>query len=214
MNEMKQRRKGFLALLLAAVMILGTPGVTALAAAYYPSNFPRTYDLSTPPANPVALQAGDTVTADNGDYVYVNGSSVGSTGGTYTITVTGTTAFTYGSGAIYLTVPSTSSSDDDTPAAKYHRSLGALIRAIKNPGGEIHGYGAGTSLPYAVMKALAENPEDVLVFETDYKGYHYTYTIQGGDYISEMIDPEIPWYGPYWLAQHFFETTTIEKLPC
>ncbi len=78
-------------------------------------------------------------------------------------------------------------------------------------GGDTHGFGLGTALSYSVMKALENNPEDTLVFKCEYKGNRYTFTIHGAD-VKGKISPEIPWYGPYWLAQNFFSTTVIEPL--
>lgn len=109
---------------------------------------------------------------------------------------------------VYLYRPS---SVDDGGAESYYRSLKDLIGAINIKGGDTHGYGIGTALPYSVMKALENNPEDTLVFKCEFKGNRYTFTILGAD-VKGKISPEIPWYGPYWLAQNFFSTTVIEPL--
>ena len=235
MNDLKRRKMGFLAVLLAAVLIIGTPGVTAMAAHYY---FGYTYiGNDSTYLNYIQLSVGDTV--ESGDYIhkcYSGGMSmqsgyiqypgtgspdcttnlIGGSGETYTVIA----MYPNGDPQIYdpyivLSYPSSAnnSSSSDSPAAGYYRSLAALVSAIKADGGATHGYGIGSALPYSVMKALADNPDDVLVFKTDYKGYHYEFTIQVGEDVKEQIKPEIPWYGPYWLAKYFFKTTVIEKLP-
>ena len=193
MNDLKRRKRGFLAALLAAVLILGTPGVAAMAASY---------DYSQLSVG-MELQVGDQVAPVSCGNIYLNGSQVSKP---YTIPSSGIKVDKLSYGSIYLI----SASD---PAAGYYRSLAALVSAIKIEGGETHGYGIGSALPYSVMKALADNPDDVLVFETDYKGYHYEFTIQVGEDVKDKITPEIPWYGPYWLAKYFYKTTVIEKLP-
>ena len=226
MNELKQRRRGFLAALLAAVLILGTPGVTAMATNYWhvedpndssytqltidtivnngdviyyisTGNIMRTYfDICSDEdiANALSSDSGTPYTVSGGPYkvFYMSGSTIG---------VVSTHATNSGTTA------------SDTPISGYYRSLAALVSAIKMEGGETHGYGIGSALPYSVMKALADNPDDVLVFKTDYKGYHYEFTIQVGEDVKDKITPEIPWYGPYWLAKYFYKTTVIEKLP-
>lgn len=234
MNEIKRRKKGFLALLLAAVMILGIPGADLIAAIYY-----------IPGAGNPALAQGDTLNAGDevrhysGDVIF-NYPDKASTTGSYANTISGGPYIVSSiSGlTVNLELPvqtppaqTTTPTTPSTPAAPvapvvitpqpdvtnfysdYLDELDKLIRAIKRPGGEVHGFGLGTSLPYKVLKALADNPEDVLVFTTEYKNVRYTFTIQGGDYINDMITPEIPWYGPLWLAQHFFLTTVAEPLP-
>lgn len=237
MNEIKKRKRGFLGLLLAAVMILGIPGVDLIAAPYY---------LPGAGSSPV-LTSGDTLNDGDGvhygsGYVTLNypdgtsSSNYGSnfvTGGPYIVssisgltvnlelpvqtppaqTTTPTTPAAPAAPAAPAPVVITPQPDVTNFYSDYLDELDKLIRAIKRPGGEIHGFGLGTSLPYKVLKALADNPEDVLVFTTEYKNVRYTFTIQGGDYINDMISPEIPWYGPLWLAQHFFLTTVAEPLP-
>ena len=235
MNDLKRRKMGFLAALLAAVLILGTPGATAMAANYY---FGDTLSGNYPGyLNYIQLSVGDTV--ESGDYIYNcysgglslrsgyiqypgTGSPnyftnlVGGIGETYTVIAMYPVGNSQSSEPYIVLsdyVSANNSSSSDSPAAGYYRSLAALVSSIKAEGGETHGYGIGSALPYSVMKALADNPDDVLVFKTDYKGYHYEFTIQVGDDVKDKITPEIPWYGPYWLAKYFFKTTVIEKLP-
>ena len=231
MNDLKRRKRGFLAALLAVALILGTPGVTAFAQEYYYGGPPSASLLQQSPAT--RLQIGTTVVEnDHISYLnpqhpdYFNSGNLLYDGDSQTTTF----CVIVGSGAAYVVtdivlnvndpyvvltdpanIPAASSSD--SPAAGYYRSLAALVSSIKAEGGETHGYGIGSALPYSVMKALADNPDDVLVFKTDYKGYHYEFTIQVGDDVKDKIKPEIPWYGPYWLAKYFFKTTVIEKLP-
>ena len=54
----------------------------------------------------------------------------------------------------------------------------------------------GTSLPYDVMKILADNPKVTLVFTYKYKDYTFTVNIPGKNAIA---NPSIPWYGPVYL---------------
>ncbi len=229
MNEVKQRRRGFLAALLAAVLILGTPGVTAMAANYwYGANPGNSY---TELSNGAIVNQGDVI------HGYYSNSSGDVLPAAAKVSYPGTTGYTttsggvglvisggpyivagFGSGSVlFINAPATSGSGastaSDTPVSGYYRSLAALISDIRIEGGQTHGYGFGSALPYSVMKALADNPDDVLIFKTDYKGYHYEFTIQVGEDVKELIKPEIPWYGPYWLAKNFFDTTVIEKLP-
>ena len=149
---------------------------------------------------------------DNDPQTTLHGvNSITVSGGPYTV-------YTFSSDTVILqnapaSSGATTSTASDSPVSGYYRSLAALIAAIKIEGGETHGYGIGSALPYSVMKALADNPDDVLVFKTDYKGYHYEFTIQVGEDVKDKITPEIPWYGPYWLAKYFYKTTVIEKLP-
>ena len=222
MNELKQRRRGFLAALLAAVLILGTPGVTAMATTYWYGDDPM--ENFPPLTNGIILNDGDEVyhfysgsmtcsddativvfDQPNGNVIdYISGDPITVSGGPYRV-------FTISGGVYVVAYSGTTASD--TPISGYYRSLAALVSAIKMEGGETHGYGIGSALPYSVMKALADNPDDVLVFKTDYKGYHYEFTLQVGEDVKDKITPEIPWYGPYWLAKYFYKTTVIEKLP-
>ena len=98
-----------------------------------------------------------------------------------------------------------------SPSEGYFKCIRELIALINLPGGDTHRFRTGTALTYDILKSLEDNPEDTLIFTTEYKGYRYTYTIHGYD-VKGKIKPEIPWYGPYWLAQNFFETTVIEPL--
>ncbi len=224
MNEIKRRKKGFLGLVLAVVMILGIPGGNLLAAEYWFCN-------QCGPAGIPELTPGTTV--NNGDMLYrgsgnmiinypggnVDNNDNGSTtivGGPYVVaSVQGT--------IVTLTNPATTPTTPTTPVVvvtsqnqstdfygDYLEELAKLIKRIRRPGGEVHTFGSGDSLTYGVLKALADNPEDVLVFTTTYKNVKYTFTIQGGDYINNLITPEIPWYGPLWLAQNFYQTTVFE----
>jgi LysM repeat protein len=54
----------------------------------------------------------------------------------------------------------------------------------------------GTSLPYDVMKMLADNPKVTLVFSYKFQGYPFTVNIPGKNVIA---NPSIPWYGPVYL---------------
>ena len=256
MNETKVRQKGFLALLLVAIIVLGMPGMSVLAATYTTgeaasaqvlhagdtitfavfsndvvhsirtslsicevSNSSNTY---TPIVTSQPISVTNTtgsVTIPNGDWVYVDMVYAFYSSGGFLYTVTGNPAGLGdpdGSCVIqFLVTPNSSgsfsSSSGDSSAEAYYRSLKALVAAINIEGGDTHGYGIGTALPYSIMKALEDNPEDTLVFKCEYKGNRYTFTIHGAD-VKGKISAEIPWYGPYWLAQNFYTTTVIEPL--
>lgn len=222
MKETKVRQKGFLALLLAAIIVLGMPGMTVFANSY---NF---NDIS----NGTILSGGDDVylydSSGSGDLcVYIGTSNsntaMGSDYSAYYLSVTISNGYwivTDKSASndyykLYVSPtsapPVSSQSLNMSPIEGYYQSIRELIALINLPGGDTHGYGVGTALPYSVMKALEDNPEDTLVFECVYKNNKYTFTILGAD-VKGKITPEISWYGPYWLAQNFFETTVIEPL--
>ncbi len=256
MKERKVRQKGFLALLLVAIIVLGMPGMSVFAATYTTgeaasaqvlhagdtitftkfsndvvhsirtslsicevSNSSNTY---TPivTSQPISItNTTGSVTIPNGDWVYVDMLYAFYSSGGVQLIVTGNPA---GIGSDdcscviqFLVTPyssgSFSSSSGDSSAEAYYRSLKALVAAINIEGGDIHRFSTGTALTYDILKSLEDNPEDTLIFTTEYKGYRYTYTIHGFD-VKGKIKPEIPWYGPYWLAQNFFETTVIEPL--
>ena len=54
----------------------------------------------------------------------------------------------------------------------------------------------GTSLPYDVMKILADNPKVTLVFSYKFQNYPFRVNIPGKNAIA---NPSIPWYGPVYL---------------
>ena len=209
MKEKKVRQKGFLALLLVAIIVLGMPGMTVFA---------TDYDMDI-----IRLNVGDTVNSTdrvcwgsgNITINFVVGSQTNSVSSQTYIAipsdgwVVSNISGYIGGGTIYL--QKASAPTIFSGAEGYYRSLRDLIAMINLPGGDTHGYGVGTALPYSVMKALEDNPEDTLVFECVYKNNKYTFTILGAD-VKGKITPEISWYGPYWLAQNFFETTVIEPI--
>lgn len=203
MKEKKVRQKGFLALLLVAIIVLGMPGMTVLATNYL-----------IPSLNPgVMLNSTDGVYDSGSFYIHYEGGATVS-GYDNPIQINGdgwVVRSVSGSSDLYLYRPSSGGGAEDGGAEDYYRSLRDLIAMINLPGGDTHGYGVGTALPYSVMKALEDNPEDTLVFECVYKNNKYTFTILGAD-VKGKITPEISWYGPYWLAQNFFETTVIEPI--
>ena len=230
MKEKKVRQKGFLALLLATIIVLGMPGMTVFANSYDFNNISNGTILS------------------GGDHVYLYDSSGSGDLGVYIGTSNSNTVMDYDFAAYYLSVtisngywivtdksasndynklfvsptsappvlpPSNPSSSllsiPLSPSEGYYQSIRELIALIKLPGGDTHRFSTGTALTYDILKSLEDNPEDTFIFTTEYKGYRYTYTIHGYD-VKGKIKPEIPWYGPYWLAQNFFETTVIEPL--
>ena len=227
MNEIKRRKRGFLGLLLAAVMILGMPGANVLAATYWVvSNsgvIAGTQQLTTG----TTLNNSDEIVYYSGsvDINYPDGTSSSNygsntvTGGPYVVnTISGSTVTLANPAPTTPTTPTTpvvvvTAQPQSTDFyGDYLEELAKLIKRIRRPGGEVHTFGSGDSLTYGVLKALADNPEDVLVFTTTYKNVKYTFTIQGGDYINNLITPEIPWYGPLWLAQNFYLTTVAEPV--
>ena len=223
MKEIKARQKGFLALLLAAVIVLAMPGMTVFAGSYHVDNI-----------HPgMTLAVGDEIYTDE---IYESGGLI-LYDESYN-TISADTLWSYDTFRIRsVTIPygywivtsiyispgnydfliyvsptsAPSSPSSGSPAEGYYRSLKLLTALINLPGGDTHYYSEGTALTYDVLKTLADNPEDTLIFETEYEGYRYKYTIHGYD-VKGKISPEIPWYGPYWLAQNFFETTVIEPL--
>jgi nucleoid-associated protein YgaU len=50
------------------------------------------------------------------------------------------------------------------------------------------------------MKYLQEHPQITLVYHITYEGEEFTVTIPGARVVA---DPEISWYGPLWLREHF-----------
>ena len=217
MKETKVRRKGFLALLLAAILVLGIPGMDVTASSYHADS-----------VNPgLILRSGDSIyttrVVSSGDLVVFIGTSKQDPKLVfdYAFESSMRVIIPYGdwlvtdvdiSGADnYIYVSHYTFIEDSSPAEGYYRSLRELISAIYIDGGDSHYYETGTALPYSVMKALENNPDDTLVFKCEYKGNRYTFTIHGAD-VKGKISPEIPWYGPYWLAQNFFSTTVIEPL--
>jgi LysM repeat protein/general stress protein 26 len=63
-------------------------------------------------------------------------------------------------------------------------------------------FSGGGALPYEFMEYLQNHPQITLVYYVTYEGEEFTVTIPG-EYA--VADPEINWYGPLWLKEHFGE---------
>ncbi len=218
MKEKKVRQKGFLAMLLVAIIVLGMPGMTVLANSYHVNDIHSGMTLQTGDSvyTNIVLNSGnelsvlddslnelayDHALADEDRILYIDIPF-----GYWLVTNTFFNDYYY-----YIYVTSNNAPSNDSPAEGYFQSIRELIALINLPGGDTHRFSTGTALTYDILKSLEDNPEDTLIFTTEYKGYRYSYTIHGYD-VKGKIKPEIPWYGPYWLAQNFFETTVIEPL--
>ena len=106
----------------------------------------------------------------------------------------------------------TSGSKKDDGCDRLRANLTGAINAAISSGKEQTVYWSeGTSLPYDVMKMLADNPKVTLVFSYKFQGYPFTVSISGKNAIANS---SIPWYGPVYLYVTYGNTgktpTTIQ----
>lgn len=111
--------------------------------------------------------------------------------------------------AFYLTIipPETSSADLYKQGLKNKANeISEVYRRLIS--GEVTGeqivyYNEGGALPYELLQTLQSCPGVTLDFKCEYEGKQYHFRIKGGTGL--ILDENIPWYGPLYMAEYFGE---------
>ncbi len=103
-----------------------------------------------------------------------------------------------------FTIPSGAPlSDDEASARAFAKAIDEIVNQIKNAseGQVIFCKGSG-ALSYKILAALAKTKGVTFIYTYEYEGIIFQSTITS-ELAAAAYSPEIEWYGPCFLAEHF-----------